>query len=65
MIMPITGGCLNPTIGLCATTFRAIVKHSSDPQYIKYLPAYLFGPLIAGLLSAAFVKFVALVIAEE
>lgn len=62
MIIKITGGCLNPTIGFCAVTFRAMVKRAGEPSYIKYLPAYLFGPLLAGILAGAFVKFVAIVV---
>ncbi|CDW84764.1 mip family channel protein [Stylonychia lemnae] len=65
MIMPVTGGCLNPTIGFCAVTFRAIVTKHSETSYMKYLPAYLFGPLIAGFLAGAFVRYVALVVAPE
>ena len=59
-IMKITGGSQNSTIGLAATTFRAIVRKDQDPNNIKYLPAYFFGPLIAGVFAGLFTKFVAL-----
>jgi glycerol uptake facilitator-like aquaporin len=65
MISTITGGCLNPTLGLAAMTFRELVRKSSDPSYIVYLPAYFFGPLISGLISALFVRYVALVVTPE
>lgn len=60
MIINITGGCLNPTIGFCAVTFRAMVRRSGEESFIRYLPAYFFGPLIAGLLAGLFVRFIAL-----
>eukprot|EP00347_Sterkiella_histriomuscorum_P013933 403362801 len=62
MIINITGGCLNPSIGFCAVTFRAMVRKAGEESFIRYLPAYFFGPLIAGLLAGLFVRFIALVV---
>ena len=56
----LNGGTLNPTIGFAATTFRAMVRSENDPANIKYLPAYLFGPLLGGLAAAYFTKFIAM-----
>ena len=61
----LTGGCLNPTIGLTATVFREIIRKHGDISYIRYLPAYFFGPLISGLISAVFVRYVAIVVTPE
>ena len=45
-----TGAVLNPTIGIANLTFVAIVKDTSD--YMKFLPAYIFGPLFGGATAA-------------
>ncbi len=67
MTTSITGGCLNPTLGFAAVTFREILRqwHLEDASYIHYLPAYFFGPLISGMIAALFVRYVALVITPE
>ncbi|CDW81594.1 mip family channel protein [Stylonychia lemnae] len=51
-----TGAALNPTIGFTNLTFVAIALDTND--YIKFLPAYVFGPLIGGVLAGLFTAHV-------
>ncbi|CDW87890.1 mip family channel protein [Stylonychia lemnae] len=50
-----TGAALNPTIGFTNLTFVAIAMDTND--YIKFLPAYVFGPLIGGALAGIFTAY--------
>ena len=55
---PLTGACLNPTLGLVSTTFGAIVRKGNDmPNFMSYLLSYIFGPLIGGLLAGIICKY--------
>lgn len=52
---PLTGGCFNPVVGLVNVTFVALVK---ERNFLKYLPSYLFGPLLGGIIAAVFCKYI-------
>jgi len=47
-----SGAVLNPTLGIANLFFVAIVKNTT--QYLKFMPAYFFGPLLGGALAGFF-----------
>ena len=61
----ITGGALNPTIGLCAVTFRLIVKNANEPSHAKYIVTYMLGPILSGILAGVFIRFFAIRVTPE
>ena len=56
-----TGGPVNPSIGFVAVLFRVIKPNpfSTKSNAIYMLP-YLFGPLIAAVLSGLYLKYFAI-----
>jgi|LauGreDrversion4_2_1035121.scaffolds.fasta_scaffold5896770_1 glycerol uptake facilitator-like aquaporin len=56
-----TGGPVNPSIGFVAVLFR-VMKPSPFHSYSNaiYMLPYLFGPLIAAILSGIYVKYFAI-----
>ena len=59
MVQRITGGALNPTIGFCAPTFHAAFV-SGDASNLKYVVAYMIGPILSGVLAGLFLRFFAI-----
>lgn len=56
-----TGACFNPTVALVNITFVALVRINTGlPDFLNYLPAYFFGPLIGGILAGIFCKYFAM-----
>lgn len=57
----ISGGCFNPAFGFAQTTYQVEYLNSKglmgDP-YARYLWVYIFAPLLGGLASAAFMRFI-------
>lgn len=51
-----TGAVLNPSIGLGNLTFVALAI--DDSMYMKFLPAYFFGPLLGGACAGIFAGYV-------
>jgi fructose-specific phosphotransferase system IIC component len=40
------------------TTFVAIIRSGTDlPTYLKYLPSYLFGPLLGAVIAGLVTKY--------
>lgn len=60
MSQSVTGGALNPTIGLCGTLFRVFVRRSTEPLHIKYIVSYMLAPLLSGVLAGVFIRFFAI-----
>lgn len=58
MSLKVTGGALNPSIGLSAVIFRLIVNRETTNHAI-YLIAYLIGPLLAGAVAGAYIRYFA------
>lgn len=56
----ITGGALNPSIGFCACTFRAILLKDGDISNIKFLASYLVAPILAGTLAGVYIRYFAI-----
>lgn len=55
---PMTGACLNPCVALVNIPFVALVRMGTDrPNFLAYLPSYVFGPLIGGIMAGLFCKF--------
>ena len=53
-----TGAAFNPVVGVVNTTFIAMVRAGTEkPNYLQYLPAYLFGDLLGGILAGFFCKY--------
>jgi len=59
MSLKVTGGALNPSIGLSAVIFRLIVHRPGSQSHAKYLIAYLIGPLLAAAVAGAYIRFFA------
>jgi glycerol uptake facilitator-like aquaporin len=59
--LKITGGSVNPSIGFVAVLFRVMKPspYRSDSNAIYMIP-YLFGPLIAAVLSGLYLKYFAI-----
>lgn len=51
-----TGAALNPIIGFTNLTFVAMALNTD--QYIKFLPAYVIGPLLGGACAGLFTGYV-------
>ena len=58
-----SGAVLNPSIGIANLAFVAIVQNTS--QYLKFIPAYFFGPLLGGALAGFFAGHVSSRITPE
>lgn len=57
----LTGGCFNPTVGFVNVTFVALARIGSDkPNFLPYLWAYFFGPLLGGVLAGIYCKYFAM-----
>ncbi|TNV80670.1 hypothetical protein FGO68_gene10959 [Halteria grandinella] len=55
---PMTGACFNPCVALVNVPFVALVRMGSEqPNFLEYLPSYVFGPLIGAILAGIFCKF--------
>lgn len=55
----LTGACFNPAVALVNIPFVAIVRIGTDlPNFLEYLPSYIFGPLLGTVLAALFCKHV-------
>ena len=50
---PITGGCLNPAVGLANYSVYAMV----NPANFTYFPSYFFGPLFGGVMAGFVCKY--------
>lgn len=49
-----TGAAINTTFAIVNILFVSVVK---DSTYVKYLPAYLFGTLLGGILAGLICKY--------
>ena len=58
MSLKVTGGALNPSIGFSAVIFRLMVNKEKESHAI-YLIAYLIGPLLAGAVAGAYIRYFA------
>lgn len=58
MSLKVTGGALNPSIGLSAVIFRLMVNRETTNHAI-YLVPYLIGPLLAGAVAGAYIRYFA------
>jgi glycerol uptake facilitator-like aquaporin len=50
-----SGAVLNPAVGISNVV---VVSLATDTSTWKYLPAFIFGPIIGGALAASFTRFV-------
>ena len=55
---PYTAACLNPIVGIANLLVVNFAFTEDTSELMKYLPAYIFGPLIGGISAASFAKFV-------
>ena len=51
-----TGACLSPTVAFVNHTFVAF--YYNDTSLLQFMPAYIIGPMLAGVLAAVFTKHV-------
>lgn len=58
MSLRVTGGALNPSIGLSAVIFRDIVNRSTT-NHSEYLVAYLIGPILAAVVAGVYIRYFA------
>ena len=72
MASGISGGCINPAVGLFQSLFQKAANTSIFPNApetaVTYLPAYVGGPFLGGFLSGIFHKSIhekAIASAEE
>lgn len=54
----ISGGAINPAVGLVQTLFQRVFNgHAypkAEPQHVVYMPIYLLGPFIGGIFAGLF-----------
>merc|ERR1712238_22314 len=54
----ISGGCINPAVGLVQTVFQRLFNGhaypNSPPQQLMYMPIYLISPFIGGMAAGFF-----------
>merc|ERR1712151_73086 len=54
----ITGGCINPAVGLVQTVFQRVFNGhaypNTEPQQVMYMPIYLISPFIGGIFGGMF-----------
>lgn len=62
MVSGISGGCINPVIGLLQSNFQKFCNTSIFPNApetsLIYVPAYIFGPLFGGFIAGNFHKWI-------
>lgn len=62
MASGISGGCINPAVGLVQSVFQKMANTSIFPNApetsLTYVPCYIFGPLFGGFLSGMFHKWI-------
>lgn len=58
----ISGGCINPAVGLVQTLFQRLFNgHAypkAEPQQLMYLPIYLISPFVGGAIAGFFQKLI-------
>lgn len=58
----ISGGCINPAVGLVQPIFQKMANDYTYPDakatQMNYLPIYVFGPLLGGFLAGVFQKLI-------
>jgi glycerol uptake facilitator-like aquaporin len=62
---PFTGACFNPCIGLVLPICYAIIANPGATLYVRYIPSYVIGPILGGILAALFTKYIAFEIWEQ
>ena len=54
----ISGGCINPAVGLVQTVFQRLFNGhaypNAPPQQLMYMPIYLISPFIGGMVAGFF-----------
>jgi glycerol uptake facilitator-like aquaporin len=62
MVSGISGGCINPVIGLLQSNFQKFcnttIYPSAPETSLIYVPAYIFGPLFGGFIAGNFHKWI-------
>lgn len=58
----ISGGCINPAVGLVQTLFQRLFNGhaypNAPPVHVMYLPIYLISPVIGGLIAGFFQRVI-------
>lgn len=58
----ISGGCINPAVGLAQSVFQKMANEFTYPNaketQINYMPVYIGGPLLGGFLAGIFQKLI-------
>tara|TARA_B100000768_G_C10906157_1_gene219676 strand:- start:151 stop:516 length:366 start_codon:yes stop_codon:yes gene_type:complete len=58
----ISGGAINPAVGLIQTVFQSMFNSKVYPNAPKtkmvYIPAYIFGPLLGGIFAGLYQRFI-------
>lgn len=58
----ISGGCINPAVGLVQSVFQKMANEYTYPKakdtQLNYLPVYIGGPLLGGFLAGIFQKLI-------
>ena len=57
----ISGGCINPAVGLVQTVFQRVFNGhaypNTTPQQLMYMPIYLISPFIGGIVAGFFSRW--------
>merc|ERR1711998_360973 len=54
----ISGGCINPAVGMVQTVFQRLFNGhaypNTEPQQVMYMPIYLISPFVGGMVAGFF-----------